>query len=157
MEWILIPIVVLGIVRFIRAYRACVRDWEGLGREKARAREGFVYVSKLPFSSSAFYALRRTLMIPELRHLSPRLAPPWSKPEKWLFSLSLWIPRKYREGIIGDILEDCREMRRKRFSKRRIRVHILWQLTIAVIALWPESVGSAVAAILKRVWSIRRN
>jgi hypothetical protein len=76
--------------------------------------------------------------------------------EKWLISLSFWIPRKYREAISGDILEDCHEMRDLGLGEWRIRIHVLWQLTIGVIALWPEAIGSAVATIVKRVWSVKK-
>jgi hypothetical protein len=76
--------------------------------------------------------------------------------ERWLVSLSFWIPRKYREAIAGDIFEDCREMREKGFSESRIRVHVLWQLAVAVIALWPEAVGSAVGSIIKQVWKTKQ-
>jgi hypothetical protein len=73
------------------------------------------------------------------------------KAERWLVSLSFWIPRKFREAITGDILEDCHEMRELGFTERRIRVHVLWQFAWAVIALWPEAIGSAVVAIVKRI------
>jgi len=88
--------------------------------------------------------------------LSSLSALSWPRTEQLLLNLSFWIPRRHREGVTGDIFEDCREMRRRRFSERRIRIHVLWQLAIAVIALWPEAVGSAVAAVVKRVWSIRK-
>lgn len=81
---------------------------------------------------------------------------PGRKAEPWLTSLSFWIPRKYREPITGDILEDCHEMRELGFDERRIRVHVLWQFAVAIIALWPEPIASAVAAIVRRIWSVKK-
>jgi hypothetical protein len=81
---------------------------------------------------------------------------PQKKAETRLISLSFWIPRKHREGIAGDILEDCHEMRELGFTEWRILGHVLWQFTLAVISLWPEAAGSAVAAIVKRVWKTKQ-
>jgi len=68
--------------------------------------------------------------------------------EKWIVSVSFWIPRKYREGIVGDILEDCYEQRGLGKSERRIWVHVLWQLVIALVLLWPASIKYT----LSRIW-----
>jgi len=81
---------------------------------------------------------------------------PQKKAETWLVALSFWLPRKHREAVTGDIFEDCAEMRGLGYSERRIRIQVLWQFAIAVLALWPEAVGSAVATIVKQVWSIRK-
>jgi hypothetical protein len=71
--------------------------------------------------------------------------------EKWLINLSYWIPRKYREAITGDILEDCRELRVVGKSEWRIRIHVIWQLAWALILLRP----SALVDVLKRVLSTK--
>lgn len=61
-------------------------------------------------------------------------------PEKWLSNLSFWIPRKHREAIVGDIMEDCHELRKLGKSERRILAHVIWHLIIAVVTLIPASV-----------------
>lgn len=81
---------------------------------------------------------------------------PQKKAETRLITLSFWIPRKHREGITGDILEDCHEMRELGFTERRILGHVLWQFAIAVISLWPEAVVSAFATILKHAWKTKQ-
>ena len=48
----------------------------------------------------------------------------WKNSEKWLISLSFWIPRRFREAVVGDILEDCRDMRSCGYSERRIQIHV---------------------------------
>ncbi len=81
---------------------------------------------------------------------------PQKKAETRLISLSFWIPRKHREGIAGDILEDCHEMRELGFTEGRILGHVLWQFTIAVISLWPEAVVSAIATVLRHAWKTKQ-
>lgn len=81
---------------------------------------------------------------------------PEKQVETRLISLSFWVPRKYREAITGDILEDCHDMRELGFAEQRILAHVLWQFAWAVIRLWPEVVGSAVAAVVKHVWKITK-
>lgn len=78
------------------------------------------------------------------------------KAEGWLVSLSFWIPRKHREAIRGDILEDCHEMREEGFGGWRICAHVLWQFTVAVVALWPQTIGSAVATFLRQILSVKK-
>jgi len=75
--------------------------------------------------------------------------------EKWLISLSFWIPRKHREYVRGDILEDCNELRMLGYGEWRIRAHAIWHLIIAVIMLWPEVVASAIGTIARRIWSMK--
>jgi len=86
-----------------------------------------------------------------LRNLKAR---PDSK--KWLISLSFWVPRKYREGITGDILEDCDDLRKLGKNEWRIRTHVLWHFSLAVIMLWPEAIGSALASIFEKIFSIKK-
>lgn len=71
--------------------------------------------------------------------------------EKWLGSLAYWIPRKYREPLVGDIMEDCCELRALGKSEWRIRIHVVWQLVIALIMLRPTAIMDA----LKRMWSTK--
>jgi hypothetical protein len=68
-----------------------------------------------------------------------------NKAEKWAISLGWWIPRRYRADIIGDILEDCNEMRDKSCGDWRIRIQVIWQWAIAVVNLIP-------AALVGSVW-----
>ncbi len=65
------------------------------------------------------------------------------RPEHLLFAMSFWIPRKYREALVGDIMEDCQELRSLGKSKRRIFVHIFWQLAVVVVTLLPANIFSA--------------
>ena len=69
------------------------------------------------------------------------------KAEKWAVALGWWIPRKYRGPIVGDILEDCHEMRDKSCGEWRIRIQVIWQWVIAVGTLIP-------AAFFGGIWRI---
>ena len=69
---------------------------------------------------------------------------PRNKGEKWAISLGWWIPRRYRGDIIGDILEDCSEMRDKGCGEWRIRIQVIWQWAIAVVNLIPAAVVGSV-------------
>jgi len=73
------------------------------------------------------------------------------KPEKLLISAAFWIPRKHREAIVGDIMEDCHELRALGKSKWRIRTHVIWQVVIALILLR----SAAVVDAFKRIWSVK--
>jgi hypothetical protein len=75
-------------------------------------------------------------------HSKKAVHPSSDRPERLLFAISFWIPRKYREAIVGDIMEDCHELSHLGKSERRIFVHVLWQLTVTVITLLPVSVFS---------------
>jgi hypothetical protein len=75
-----------------------------------------------------------------------------SKGENWATSLGWLIPRKYRH-VIGDILEDCAEMRQAGCTERRIKFHVVYQWLIAVITLVPTSVITSITDILKQVLS----
>ena len=57
--------------------------------------------------------------------------------EKWVVVLGWFLPRKHREAILGDIIEDCHEMKEKGLNKRRLRNHVLWQCLISVVTLIP--------------------
>ncbi len=41
--------------------------------------------------------------------------------------LTFWIPRKHRQDIRADLLDDCEELREFGSSEWRIRLHVLWQ------------------------------
>lgn len=69
---------------------------------------------------------------------------PGKKAEKWAVALGWWIPRKYRGPIVGDILEDCHEMRDKSYGEWRIRIHVIWQWVIAVGTLIPAVVVGSI-------------
>lgn len=69
------------------------------------------------------------------------------KAEKWTIALGWWIPRKYRGAIVGDILEDCHEMRETGCGEWRIRIQVIWQ--------WVIAVGTSVpATMIAAVWRI---
>ena len=75
-----------------------------------------------------------------------------SKGEDWTKSLGWFIPRKYRH-VIGDILEDCAEMREAGCREKRIKLHVVYQWLIAVITLVPTAVTTSITHILKQVMS----
>lgn len=68
--------------------------------------------------------------------------------ERWLTSLSFWIPRRHREAIVGDLREDCAELRNLGMSERRLRVHVIWQLAICLFRLWPPALKAAILGAL---------
>ena len=70
------------------------------------------------------------------------------KVEKFAVSLSWWIPRRYREDIIGDILEDCTEMRDNSCAEWRLLIQVIWQWSIAVVNLIPSAVIGKIIRIL---------
>lgn len=72
------------------------------------------------------------------------------KAEIWAKTLGWWIPRKLRGPLIGDILEDCHQMREMNYSEWRIRTHVLWQWAIGVVTLVPVAIISAVWRIFSR-------
>ena len=76
------------------------------------------------------------------------LGEPERSVDKWIVSVSFWIPRKYREGIVGDILEDCYEQRRLGKSERRIWLYVLLQFVTALVLLWPAYIKYT----LSRIW-----
>lgn len=77
------------------------------------------------------------------RLLAYRTDPRRRKAEQSLASLSFWIPRRHREAIIGDIREDCAELRLLGKSEWRIRLHVIWQLAICLLTMWPAALKAA--------------
>ena len=71
-----------------------------------------------------------------------------NKTEKWIIILRFWIPQKHREAIMGDILEDCYQMRESGLAERRIRANVLWQLMISVVMWIPSSVIGVIGRLL---------
>ena len=137
--------------RFVTKERASIaviaRVLEGEAMSQA---EAFYHIASVP----------GLVIIRALNYGARRLATvctrPCQKPERWLTSLCFWIPRKHREAIRGDILEDCHELRDQGFGEWRIRAHVLWQTAIAVVGLWPRVVGSAVAGVIRHLLSINK-
>lgn len=74
---------------------------------------------------------------------------PGNKAEKWAIALGWWIPRKYRGAIVGDILEDCHEMRESGRREWRIRIQVIWQWAISVVTLVPIAMIAAVWRIVR--------
>ena len=72
----------------------------------------------------------------------------WKERAKWMVVLRWWLPQEHRDAILGDILEDCHDMRESGLTKQQIRTHVLWQWVIAVVTLVPASVIHAIA----RLW-----
>jgi hypothetical protein len=54
---------------------------------------------------------------------------------------------------MGDILEDCAEMRQIGCTERRIKFHVVYQWLIAVITLVPTAVKTSIVDIVKQVIS----
>jgi hypothetical protein len=73
--------------------------------------------------------------------------------ESWAVGLGWFIPRKYRNEIIGDILEDCAEMRQTGRTESRVKFHVVYQWLIAVITLVPMAVKTSITDILKQALS----
>jgi hypothetical protein len=72
----------------------------------------------------------------------------WKNPERWAVALGWWLPRKHREAIVGDILEDCHEMRENGLIERRIWTHVLWQWATSIITLLIASIVGTIARLL---------
>lgn len=83
---------------------------------------------------------------------NPRTVNKKCKGENWIITLGWFIPRKYRH-VIGDILEDCTEMREAGCTERRIKFHVVYQWLIAVITLVPTAVKSSIVDAVKQVIS----
>ncbi len=75
-----------------------------------------------------------------------------SKNEQLGITLGWFIPRKYRH-VIGDILEDCAEMREGGCTDRRIKFHVVYQWLIAVITLVPTAIKTSILDAVKQVIS----
>jgi len=75
-----------------------------------------------------------------------------SRGEDWTTTFGWFIPRKYRH-VMGDILEDCVEMRESGCTEKRIKFHVLYQWLIAVITLVPTAIKASITDILKQVIS----
>lgn len=69
-----------------------------------------------------------------------------NRTDRWVESVSFWIPRKNREAIMGDIQEDCVELRELGKSEWRIRANVIWQLSICALRMWPAAVKAALLA-----------
>ena len=68
---------------------------------------------------------------------------------KWAVLLGWCFPRKYRDAIVGDILEDSYEMRESGLAESKIRAHVLWQCMISVVTLVPSSIVHAIRRLLR--------
>ena len=73
--------------------------------------------------------------------------------ENWTKVLGWFIPRKHRNHIVGDILEDCDEMREAGCTEKRIKFHVVYQWLIAVIILVPTAVKTSIVDTVKQVIS----
>src|SRR4051794_11219536 len=71
---------------------------------------------------------------------------PWCNPrpvarqpraDRFLMRVGMLFPRRHREAILGDLSEDLKEYRQRRFSERRLVWHVIQQLAWNCIArLW---------------------
>jgi hypothetical protein len=105
-----------------------------------------------------------TVMLRQQRQLEDRQELKWmqlkalltfktrSKGEGWATTLGWFIPRKYRH-VIGDILEDCAEMREAGCTERRIKFHVVYQWVIAVIMLVPTAVKTSIVDAVRQALS----
>lgn len=75
----------------------------------------------------------------------------WNDTDKWPIVLGWCFPREHREALVGDILEDCNEMRERGLAERRIQTHVLWQWAISVVTLIPTYVMGAIS----RLWGAK--
>jgi hypothetical protein len=101
----------------------------------------------------AFYLIIGYIAIKDIvtNKTHPYLLGLWTqekKAEKWAIALGWWIPRKYRGALVGDILEDCHEMREAGCSEWRIRVQAIWQWAIGVLTLVPNAMIAALWRIV---------
>jgi hypothetical protein len=71
-----------------------------------------------------------------------------NKTEKWVIMLGWCIPQKHREAIVGDIIEDCYEMRKRGLAERNIYANTLWQWVISVVTLIPACVVGSIKRLL---------
>lgn len=60
-----------------------------------------------------------------------------------------WIPRRNREAIVGDILEDCVDLRERGAGQWRIRFHVAWQLLWVLLSIVPRALAVC-GSVLKR-------
>lgn len=67
--------------------------------------------------------------------------------------LGWFVPRQYRNTLIGDILEDCAEMREDGCTERRIKFHAIYQWLIAVITIVPTAVKTSIIDAVRQVIS----
>jgi hypothetical protein len=61
----------------------------------------------------------------------------------WLAVIATCIPPEYRESIIGDIVEDCQELRKTRQNEWHIRVYAVRQTVCAVFHTWLAALTEA--------------
>ena len=73
--------------------------------------------------------------------------------EDWAISLGWLIPRKYRAAFVGDILEDCADMREAGCAESHIKFQAVWQWAIAMITLVPMALKTSILDLLKQVLS----
>lgn len=71
----------------------------------------------------------------------------WNETENWVIMLGRCIPQKHREAIVGDILEDCHEMREGGLAERKIWTNALWQWVISVVALIPACIVGSIGRL----------
>jgi len=73
----------------------------------------------------------------------------WS--ERLFTDISCLIPQEHREGIVGDITEDCQELREMGRSERRTRIYAVRQVVGGAVRAWP----TALVAAVRRVFSTK--
>lgn len=79
-----------------------------------------------------------------------------ARAEDVAIGLGWWIPRKYRDDLVGDILEDCSEMRMLSMGERRIVVHVAYQWLIGVVMLVPTAAVMGFAGAIRQIIGPRR-
>ena len=74
--------------------------------------------------------------------------------DKFLTQVGSLVPRQHREAILGDLWEDVADYRADGWSEARIRWHLCWQLTIAVLQRLPLTKAAIIAWIARNLRSL---
>ncbi len=59
----------------------------------------------------------------------------------WMNLFTMWVPRKYREPLRGDLWEDCCELQDLGRGQCAMIVHIIWQTILALFSITSGQVG----------------
>lgn len=111
---------------------------------------GLIYPQKLYFALSfitlhfVLTALAESIKAGKIEYMFTQIWSTQKKSEKWAVALGWWIPRKHRGPIVGDILEDCHEMRELGCGEWRIFIQVIWQWAIAIATLIPTAIFGSI-------------
>jgi len=91
------------------------------------------------------------LLVSLFRRLAKQGDSKSARADDWAIALGWWIPRRYRDDLVGDILEDCCEMRMLGKSDRRICVHVVYQWLIGVLTLVPTAITTGIGTAIRQI------